>query len=161
MALNREIFRILFLWVSELTEKSFHLHSSTFNSPISVKICSFEVFNSAVLVKFEVQSANFNSIIFVLPKNLSPISELQLSWSDIYVGEWNRYYCTKTEIDKFQKLIIGLFSKALQFSFNTLMDCSKLYTLRSQRNGPPVFGFLSLAPKNLNNVKRTIVFEIQ
>ena len=36
--------------------------------------------------------------IFVPSKNLSPWSGLQLGWNDINVGEWDRYYCTKTEI---------------------------------------------------------------
>ena len=56
MILNREIFRILFLYVSKWIEKFSHLHYSIFNSTISVKICSFEVFNSALLAKFEVQT---------------------------------------------------------------------------------------------------------
>ena len=64
-----------------------NLHECNFNSVISVKICSFKVFTSALLAKFEFQSANFNHIIFVPPKNLSPMSKVQLSWNDIYVGE--------------------------------------------------------------------------
>ena len=98
MTLNHEIFRVLFLYVTGLIEKSLHLQFSTFYSMISVQMCSFEVFNSALLVKFEVQSENFNSVIFAPTKNLSLMSEIQLSWNDIYVGESNQYYCTKTEI---------------------------------------------------------------
>ena len=67
------IFRILFLYVSEWIEKSLHLHCSTFNSSISVKICSFEEFNSALLAKFEVQSANFSSASYLcFTKKLIP-----------------------------------------------------------------------------------------
>ena len=70
------IFRILFLYVSEWIEKSLHLHCSTFNSAISVKICSFEEFNSALLAKFEVQSANFNSACYLCStKKCIPLSE--------------------------------------------------------------------------------------
>ena len=97
-------FQVLFLYVRKWIGKSLHLHCGTIYSAILVKICSFKVFNSALLANFEVQSANFNSVIFVPLKNLSPINELQLSWNGIYVGGWNRYYCLKLKYNKIPKI---------------------------------------------------------
>ena len=138
MALNREIFRILFLWVSEWIEKSLHFHCSTFNSAISVKIYSFEVFNSALLAKFEVQSANFNSVSYLCTtKKFIPLERTTTKL------EWNLCWVVKSillhenwSISSFQKLMIALFSKAIQWivlscigSQLTSMDCSILYGL--------------------------------
>ena len=105
MTPNREIFGTSFLHVNEWIEKSLYLHCSTFNSAISVKICSFEVFNSALIAKFKVQSANFNSVIFAPTKKLSSMSEQQLSWNDIFMlGSEIDTTALKLEYNKISKI---------------------------------------------------------
>ena len=73
------------------------------NEPYGSKLWNFQDIIKSLIPHF-LQSLRYNLetliplAIFVPSKNLSPWSGLQLGWNDINVGEWDRYYCTKTEI---------------------------------------------------------------